>query len=114
VRLQPQGGGAVNAVAAMLESAWQTRVTEYALLKGWRVAHVRPTQVRKGRFATATHPHPGLPDLILARKGVVILAELKRDHTYPTVEQRLWLAALGEYGRIWRPRDWDDVQRELT
>ncbi len=55
----------------------------------------------------------GFPDLVLAREGQLILAELKTDTGKPTDEQRAWLAALGAHGRLWRPAHWDEVQHTL-
>jgi hypothetical protein len=101
-----------------LEEDFQDRVMKAAKLYGWKVVHFRPARVGTGkhaRFVTALRGDKGAPDLILARDHVVILAELKRDTTYPTPEQRGWLAAIGpEIGRVWRPRDWETIVAELS
>jgi hypothetical protein len=55
----------------------------------------------------------GAPDLLLARGGVVLLAELKADRGRLGPGQREWLAEAGGHGRLWRPRDWEDVLAEL-
>ena len=60
--------------------------------------------------------------LIHPRRRRLILAELKRDGEYPTIPQRLWYAAakcLEDAApgvvlvRIWRPKDWPEIVREL-
>lgn len=95
------------------EAAFQRTVVDAAMVYGWRVHHARPAMVRTGRWATAITGHPGLPDLVLARDGVVILAELKRHGGKPTPGQLGWLAALGEHGRLWSPGDWPSIWTEL-
>jgi hypothetical protein len=95
------------------EADWQQRVIDTAKVHGWRVAHFRPAMTQRGRWVTPMTGHPGFPDLVLARGGVLIVAELKRHGGKPTPQQREWLAALGGYGRLWRPTDWPDVLREL-
>lgn len=95
------------------ESAFQETVIDLATRLGWRVHHSRPAMVRPGRWATPLSGHPGLPDLVLARDGVVILAELKRHGAKPTPGQVAWLAALGGHGRLWTPRDFPAIVAEL-
>jgi hypothetical protein len=85
---------------------------------------------RSNAFALCYHTynsrgsHKGFPDLVLIHPGlgVVIFAELKAEGQYPTLEQRLWLAALETvalaapetvYVRLWRPRDWPEVVEML-
>jgi hypothetical protein len=56
---------------------------------------------------------PGFPDLVLARDGVVIVAELKSRRGQPTDDQKMWLEALGAHARLWRPQDWPAIEQEL-
>ena len=101
------------------EAAFQSAVIDYALWRKWRVVHYRPAlrapqwhgQTR--RYSTPLQGHPGAPDLILARDGRVILAELKRHNGRVSPDQRLWLSALGEHARLWRPQDWAEIIEEL-
>jgi hypothetical protein len=95
------------------EDDYLRRVLDTATIHGWRVAHFRPAKTAKG-WRTPMQGHPGLPDLVLARNGRVILAELKSDRGRPTVDQVAWLAALGDHGRLWRPKEWTAVLSELT
>jgi hypothetical protein len=82
---------------------------------GWVVHHGRPARTKNG-WRTPIEGLPGFPDLVLARRGRVILAELKthRRGSEPTEDQRRWLAELGEHGRLWRPDDWPEILRELS
>lgn len=99
------------------EAAFQRTVTDLAYRAGWRVCHIPTVPVLRGRavrHVTAYTGHSGLPDLILARHGVVLLVELKRQHGRLTPEQRLWLAALGGHGHCWRPSDWPAIVATLT
>ena len=95
------------------EADFQRTVIDLAVRLGWRVHHSRPAMHASGRWATPLQGHPGLPDLVLARDGVVLLAELKRHHGRVTPGQREWLAALGGHGRLWTPALWPEVVAEL-
>lgn len=98
--------------ARLPEADWQARVIDTAHTYGWRVCHHRPARTRKG-WRTPVQGDAGLPDLILARNGVVLLVELKTDRGRVTAAQRAWLDQLGGHGRLWRPRDWPNVLEEL-
>lgn len=98
----------------MSEDDFLGRVIDYARLNGWKVTHFRPVKLPSGRWATPLQGDAGLPDLVLARDGVVLLAELKSDTGTPTPEQVEWLAAAGGHGRLWAPADWQDIVSELS
>lgn len=100
--------------AVLAEADWQRRVIDTAKAHGWLVAHFRAALVRAGRWATPMTGDVGFPDLVLAKSGRLILAELKTDTGDVTKAQKAWLAALGPYARLWRPRDWEDVLKELS
>ena len=53
----------------------------------------------------------GFPDLVLARAGVVLFRELKTDIGKVSDEQAAWLQAVG--GKVWRPKMWSEIEREL-
>lgn len=97
----------------MSEDDWQTRVMEYAFRLGWRVAHVHRAKTTRGRWVTPVSGSPGLPDLILSRAGVVLLAELKTETGSYEPGQAEWIAAAGGHGFCWRPSDWPEVQEVL-
>jgi len=98
----------------MSEKDFQKRITDYAKLTGWRVVHIRNVEVGKGRWAVPYEGHSGLPDLILARGGKTILAEIKTRHGKLSLDQLAWLEALGPNGRCWRPEAWDQIVQELA
>lgn len=98
--------------ARLRESDWTRTVIEAATLHGWRVAHFRPARTARG-YRTPVQGHTGSPDLLLARGGVVICAELKTATGRLRPEQADWLDQLGAHGRLWRPADLDDALTEL-
>lgn len=92
------------------ETDFQQAVIDLAKLRNWHVVHYRPAVAgpQSRRYLTALQGHKGAPDLILARDGRVLLVELKTQTGRATPEQRAWLAAAGEHGRLWKPSQWDD------
>lgn len=117
----------------MLEDDFQAIVMAYAQRNRWRVVHIRPARIlepghqhthyarrlgletteRAATYRTPYEGDPGLPDLILARDGVVLLVELKSRNGRPTVDQTKWLKAAGDNGRLWSPNDWPTIRLEL-
>ena len=63
----------------------------------------------------------GFPDLVLARGGFVIFAELKADKGKTSDDQEAWLLALGGESFqsertlvvVWRPRDWSTIENAV-
>lgn len=96
------------------EADFQGRVIATARLHHWRIAHFRPARRQSGSYSTPMTGDRGFPDLVLARNGAVLLAELKADSGRLGPGQPEWLAALGDHGRLWRPADWDAVMAELA
>lgn len=94
------------------EADFQSTVIDAARLLRWRVTHFRAARTARG-WATPLQGHPGFPDLVLARDGVVIVAELKRHGGRLTADQRLWGAALGGAYRLWTPGMWPRIVDEL-
>ncbi len=89
------------AAKSMLERDLSQLVFDAARKRRWLVA----------RYPTfrATQTTPGFPDLVLLRKGRLIVAELKREREEPSEEQKDWLEGFREAGvdvRVWRPSDW--------
>ena len=97
----------------MSEDEFKSRVIDTAKHHGWRVHHTRPARTTQG-WRTPVEGHAGLPDLVLARDGLVILAELKSDTGDVSDDQGLWLEAAGPSGRLWRPADWLEILAELS
>jgi hypothetical protein len=103
----------LQSVAPISEAQFQQRVLDLARLRGWHVTHFRAV-FTSGKWRTPLSGHAGFPDLVLARGGRVIIAELKSSTGRLSAEQQAWLAALGPHGRLWRPRDWPAIVAELT
>lgn len=95
------------------EADLQNAVIELAYLRGWRVTHFRPAKVRESQWVTPIQGHPGFPDLVLARDGVVLIAELKRVSGRVSPMQKLWALHLGGIYRLWTPQDWAEIQGTL-
>lgn len=106
------------------ETQFKDQVIDLAKLFKWKVHHDRPARTKKG-WRTATQGDAGFPDLVLARAGVVIFAELKTQVGRQTLEQKLWeqelprgaangadLQAYGGYA-LWRPADMREIKRIL-
>ena len=96
--------------APMTEKEFQTRILLFARAHGWIVFH--DFDSRKST--------PGFPDLVLARKGHVIFAELKSAKGELTLAQQRWLDELtpreDEWPGVfaWRPGDMAEIERMLT
>lgn len=78
---------------ATSEAAFQDKVITLARLRGWVVHHCRPCRTEKG-WRTAITGNAGFPDLVLAREGHVIVAELKSARGRLSDAQAYWLAQL--------------------
>jgi len=87
----------------MSEQQFTDAVIELAQYRGWRVAHFRPARTIKG-WRTAVQGDKGFPDLVLARNGVVLFAELKTQRGRVAKDQEKWFDAIGEVF-LWRPAD---------
>ena len=98
------------------ESSFQNTIIEYAHLKGWRVAHFRKSQNIDGRWFTPVGADgQGWPDLVLVRDRL-IFAEVKADRGKLTTDQQIWITMLYDIGEevyIWRPRDWESIEKVL-
>lgn len=76
------------------EAAFQAQVIALARLCGWLVHHSRPALRRSGRVSTPVAGDVGLPDLVLARGGVVLFVELKAEAGRVAPAQRAWARAI--------------------
>ena len=112
---------AAPAAFRQTERAFQASVTRYARLMGWRIFHDVATNAPRA-CRHCKHPlnlprNPaGLPDLLLIRRPRIVWAELKAQRTPVTDDQRAWLdelRACGQAAYLWRPSDWEEVERVL-
>lgn len=101
------------------ERDFQDVVIEYARIMGWRIAHFRPARTAHG-YRTPMQGDKGFPDLVLARKGRVVFAELKSKRGPVQHDQKAWLEELAPPGQIadvdvflWRPSDFETIKKVL-
>ena len=104
--------GKLQLLGAMSEREWQRQVLQWAKRGGWLAHHCRAARTNGG-WSTPIEGDQGFPDLVLARGGYVILAELKAGRHQPSATQQQWRLAIGDQYRLWRPADWEEVEREL-
>lgn len=111
----------------LLERDFQDNVIQLARLLGWKIAHFRPAKTSKG-WRTPMQGDKGFPDLVLAKKGRVIFAELKSEKGKVTADQWAWLeevlgtvsiaddgsTRLSPEAYVWRPSNIDEIQRILN
>lgn len=93
--------GASVLAREITEKQLSQHVVSLARALGWKVA----------RWPTwrSTGTAPGVPDLLLARRGRVILAELKAERGALRPEQEEWARAVlgsGAEWCVWRPARW--------
>lgn len=100
-------------ISSISEADFQRQVIELALWMGWKVHHTRPAQYQSGRWATPIQGQPGFPDLVLARGGVVIFAELKSAKGRLSEDQRSWVNTLPN-AYVWRPSDIEEIKEILS
>ncbi len=111
----------------MSEDDLMSFVIDLAHLHGWLVHHTRPAKTAKG-WRTPIQGDAGFPDLVLARDGIAIFAELKSEKGRVSREQRTWHDALpwrvhvpianGQelhpVVQVWRPSDRADIEKILS
>lgn len=92
---------------AQSEAGFAQAICDLARWQGWRVY----------RTWNSKHSPPGWPDLVLCRPPELVMAELKRETGRLTPAQRAWLADLEACGiecHLWRPADWDTIEKRLA
>lgn len=95
------------------KSEFLEQVAEVARFGGWLVYHTLDSR----RSA------PGFPDLVCLHRSSLrpiqdmVVAELKVGKRQPTQAQREWLDLFarvpGVHAYLWRPADWDEIERVL-
>ena len=93
------------------EDEFTSQVIQYAMLHGWRVAHFRPARTARGWRTAVQGDGAGFPDLVLARHGLVLFAELKAEKGKLSPEQEQWQRTVN--GMVWRPSQWPEIERML-
>ena len=104
------------------EADFLANVVQLATTLGWLVHHDRPARRGDGSWATHIQGDPGFPDLVLARGGRAVFAELKSETGRTTASQRAWISALtprdglgppSHEVYLWRPQDMDQIAKVL-
>ena len=93
---------------SMSEEQLGDTIIGLAKLRGWRIVHFRPARTERG-WRTLMQGDTGFPDLVMARAGQVIFAELKSAKGRLRPDQEAWISALGNC-YIWRPADLDSIK----
>lgn len=98
--------------------AFTPQVIMLARLLGWRVAHFRPAQTKRGWRTAVAGDGAGFPDLVLVHRAKkrVLFAELKSERGKLADEQIAWRDALLDAGveyYLWRPSDIDEIESVL-
>lgn len=96
----------VEATVKEYEAGFQQAIIVMAKYLGWKVYHTYDSR----------RSDPGFPDLVLVR-GRVLYREVKSDTGRLTKEQKEWIDLLRIAGQdvdVWRPADWNTIEKELT
>lgn len=96
------------AMPRLTERQFTDQVIALFQLNGWRVCHFRPAKTAKG-WRTALQGDAGFGDIVAAKKGRKIMAELKVGRNIASLEQMQWLWAWGKDAFLWYPADWDKI-----
>jgi hypothetical protein len=91
----------------MTENDLQQAILEAATYLGWRVHHVRRSDL------AIQQGHSGFPDVVCARNGRVLYFELKSATGRLSPDQSAWLTDLGPDAMVVFPDDLDTVLRLL-
>lgn len=105
----------------MKEEYLQQQIIDLAHLHHWRVAHFRTARIQRkdGSVYYATPVQAdgeGFPDLVLLKGNRVIVAEIKSEKGKLSDAQTEWLNAwelAGAEVYVWRPKDWETIEKRL-
>ena len=99
----------------MTEAQLQDAILETAALLGWLCYHARPARTGAGwRTAAQGNGAAGFPDVVMARGGRLIFAELKSGRGKLSPDQLEWQEQIepiacvnpGVDYFVWTPADW--------
>jgi len=97
------------------EAELQRSVIEMARLFGWRIAHFRTAQSKKGHWITPVGADgKGFPDLCLVRERIVFI-ELKVNYRGLSYEQEVWRDKIKAAGGEWHlltDKGWENGKAE--
>ena len=92
----------------LTEAQFTKQVIAMFRLNGWMVSHFRPARTAKG-WRTAIQGDAGFGDIVAAKKGRKVMAELKVGRNIASRDQMQWLAAWGKDSYLWYPQDWAQI-----
>lgn len=98
------------------EAQWQAQVVSIAESLGWEWLHIGRTGKYSAVAAKGTLGR-GWPDLLLVRRGRLIIAELKVPGGMLSTDQKRVLGILDDAGvqvYVWRPSDLAAIVEVLT
>lgn len=98
------------------EDEFIEQVIDLAHLLQWKSAHFRAARTTSGWRTAVSGDGKGFCDLLLARDRVVY-AELKVGKGRLSPEQKAWSDVLKHAGQevyLWKPENWEEIERILT
>lgn len=110
--LVPRSVRLATVSAQISEADLLNAVIECARTLGWLTYHARVARNSRG-WCTPTQGDVGFCDLVLARGGCLIFAELKSRNGRLRPEQRTWLGDLSSH-QGWRSDDGTAVRRTFS
>lgn len=98
------------------EAAFQDKVVAFAKEAGWLVQHTYRGRVGKGAWRTPATV--GFPDLVLLKRGRLVVLELKMPGNDASDAQNVWVATFqtvpGCEAYVVYPADWPEIVQLLT
>ena len=89
------------------EQEFQDQIITAAKLFGWRWYHTYDSRRSPAGFL----------DLVLVRTPRLVISEVKKEDGRVTPDQRVWMEDLrgcpGVEVYLWRPSDWQEIERVL-
>ena len=89
--------------SAISESQFQREVMQLLRAAGWKVYHANKPK----------RDERGFPDIVAAKDGTVIFAELKTETGRLRAEQKEWRDEIRGAYFVWRPSDMEDIKKTI-
>lgn len=94
---------------------FEVGIIKYLQSNGWRVAHFRPAETKKG-WRTACSGDKGFPDTLALKDGVQLILEAKAGTGKASPDQVDWMLAFQKAGAkvyLVTPENWEKVKQEI-
>ena len=100
------------------EASFQKRVKETAEWFGWMTFSIRQSTIVSAKTGkrVSVVTKAGWPDVVLGKGARVLFREIKTDTGKVSPAQQKWgdlLLRAGCDWDVWRPRDWNEIERTL-